>query len=67
MYTFRYVGNTLFCEGVNLGALAKKLGTPLYVYSQKTLEDHFNKLDRALAPLDHMICFAMKARRWSRR
>jgi len=61
MHSFRYVGKNLFCEGVNLGALAKKLGTPLYVYSQQTLEDHFLKLDRALAPLDHMICFAMKA------
>jgi diaminopimelate decarboxylase len=39
----------------------KKFGTPLYVYSQHTLEDHFQKLDSALAPLDHMICYAMKA------
>jgi diaminopimelate decarboxylase len=61
MHSFRYVGNNLFCEGVNLDALAKKVGSPLYVYSQRTLEDHFTKLDRALAPLDHLICFAMKA------
>jgi len=61
MHSFRYVGKNLFCEGVSLDALAKKFGTPLYVYSQRTLEDHFNKLDRALAPLDHLICFAMKA------
>src|SRR5262249_22037948 len=39
----------------------KKFGTPLYVYSQRTLTDHFQKLDRALAPLDHVICFALKA------
>jgi diaminopimelate decarboxylase len=25
------------------------------------LTDHFQKLDRALAPLDHLICFAMKS------
>ncbi len=61
MHSFRYVGKNLFCEGVSLDALAKKFGTPLYVYSQRTLEDHFQKLDRALAPLDHLICFAMKA------
>ena len=61
MHDFRYVGNTLFCERVSIDSLAKKFGTPLYVYSQHTLEDHFSKLDRALAPLNHLICFAMKA------
>ena len=61
MHSFRYVGNKLFCEGVAVEALARKFGTPLYVYSQHTLEDHFQKLDTALAPLDHLICFAMKA------
>jgi diaminopimelate decarboxylase len=61
MHDFRYVGNQLFCEGVAVESLAKKFGTPLYVYSQRTLTDHFQKLDSALAPLDHLICFAMKA------
>ena len=61
MHDFRFAGNQLFCEEVSLAALAKKFGTPLYVYSQHTLEDHFQKLDTALAPLDHRICFAMKA------
>jgi diaminopimelate decarboxylase len=61
MHQFRYVGNKLFCEGVAVETLARKFGTPLYVYSQRTLADHFQKLDTALAPLDHLICFAMKA------
>jgi diaminopimelate decarboxylase len=61
MHDFRYVGKRLFCEGVAIETLAKKFGTPLYIYSQRTLTDHFQKLDSALAPLDHMICFAMKA------
>jgi diaminopimelate decarboxylase len=61
MHDFRYVGNRLFCEGVAVESLARKFGTPLYVYSQHTLTDHFQKLDRALAPLDHLVCFAMKA------
>ena len=61
MHDFRYTGKNLFCEGVAVAALAKKFGTPLYVYSQHTLEDHFQKLNAALAPLDHLICFAMKA------
>ena len=61
MHDFRFVGNDLFCEGVSLAALAKKFGTPFYVYSQHTLEDHFKKLDDSLAPLDHLVCFAMKS------
>ncbi|HEX9048507.1 MAG TPA: diaminopimelate decarboxylase [Verrucomicrobiae bacterium] len=61
MHQFRYVGKKLFCEGVAVDTLAEKFGTPLYVYSQATLEGHFQQLDLALAPLDHLICFAMKA------
>jgi diaminopimelate decarboxylase len=61
MHEFRYIGKKLFCEGVAVESLAKKFGTPLYIYSQRTLTDHFQKLDSALAPLDHLICFAMKA------
>ena len=61
MHDFHYVGRKLFCEGVSIEAVAKKFGTPLYVYSQRTLEEHFRKLDQALAPLDHLICFAIKA------
>jgi diaminopimelate decarboxylase len=61
MHDFRYVGAELKCERVSLASLAKRHGTPLYVYSQHTLKDHFQKLDRALAPLHHLICYAMKA------
>jgi diaminopimelate decarboxylase len=61
MHDFRYVGNRLFCEGIPIESLARKFGTPLYVYSQRTLTNHFQKLDHALKPLEHMICFAMKS------
>jgi len=61
MHDFRYIGNRLFCEGVAVQTLAEKFGTPLYVYSQRTLTRHFQKLDQALAPLDHLVCFAMKS------
>jgi diaminopimelate decarboxylase len=61
MHDFRYVGTKLFCEDVAVEALAEKFGTPLYIYSQHTLTDHFRKLDASLASLDHLICFAMKA------
>jgi diaminopimelate decarboxylase len=61
MHEFKYVGGRLHCEGVALASLARRFGTPLYVYSQRTLADHFRKLDAVLAPLDHRICYAVKA------
>ncbi len=61
MHDFRYVGNKLYCEGVSIESLAKKHGTPLYVYSQATLTRRFQELDRAMSPVDHLVCFAMKS------
>ena len=61
MHYFRYRGKKLYCEGVPVESLARKYGTPLYVYSQRTLTEHFQKLDRAMAPVDHLVCYAMKS------
>jgi diaminopimelate decarboxylase len=61
MHEFRYVGNQLHCEGVSVAALAKKHGTPLFIYSEGTLKGNYQRLTEALAPLDHQICYAMKA------
>jgi len=61
MHDFHYLAGELQCEQVPIERLVKRFGTPLYVYSQHTLEDHFQKLDSALAPLPHMVCYAMKA------
>jgi len=61
MHDFRYIGKKLFCEGVAVEALARRFGTPLYVYSQRTLTGHFRRLDAAMSPVEHLICFAMKA------
>ena len=61
MHDFRYIGNQLFCEGVAVEALAKKYGTPLYVYSRRTLTEHFRKLDAAMSPVEHLLCFAVKS------
>jgi len=61
MHDFRYIDGRLHCEGVRVESLVKRFGSPLYVYSQSTLTDHFGKLTRALSPLDHLVCYAMKS------
>lgn len=61
MHYFRYSGQQLFCENLSIDSLVKKYGTPLFVYSSRTLEERYAALDAALAPVDHLICFAMKS------
>jgi diaminopimelate decarboxylase len=51
----------LYCEDVPVSRLADTYGTPLYLYSANTIADHYDRLTRALAPLDHLICYAVKA------
>ena len=61
MHDFRYAGKELYCEGVAVEALARRYGTPLYVYSQQTLTHRFQELDQALTGVDHLVCFAVKS------
>src|SRR5216110_1591610 len=61
MHSFQYRDGELFCEDVALARAAEEFGTPLYVYSGGTILDHYRRLDAALAPLDHLICYAVKA------
>ena len=61
MHHFQVKKGELYAEGVPLSRLADTYGTPLYVYSATTITDHFDRLTAALAPLDHLICYAVKA------
>ena len=61
MHFFHYRDGTLHCEDVDLARVAEKFGTPVYVYSAGTILDHYARLNTALAPLDHLICYAVKA------
>ncbi len=61
MHDFHYRGARLYCEGLPVQKLAKEFGTPLYVYSEHTFTEHFQRLDRAMAPIDHLVCFAVKS------
>lgn len=61
MHTFAYQNGTLHCEGVNLADIATAVGTPTFVYSKKTILDDLTELQRALAPLDAHVAYAVKA------
>ncbi len=61
VHSFRYRDGKLYCEDIDLARAAESFGTPLYIYSAGTILDHFDRLNAALAPLDHLICYAVKA------
>ncbi len=44
MHDFNYRHNNLYCESVNIEGLARKYGTPLYVYSRNTIISHYKKI-----------------------
>ncbi len=61
MHDFYYKNGTLHCEEVAVEDLVAQAGTPLYIYSQKTIVENIRRLEIALAPLDPLICYAIKA------
>ena len=61
MHSFHYRDRRLHCEEADLAQVAAKVGTPVYVYSAGTIQDHYRRLDAALGGLDHQICYAVKA------
>jgi len=58
---FLYQNGILHAEDVPLPEIAAAVGTPFYVYSQATLSRHYRLFDEALAGMDHLVCYAMKA------
>src|SRR5512142_1836148 len=61
MHFFCYKGKELYAEDVPVSTLARKYGTPLYIYSHQTLVRHIRAYDEAYGAYPHIICYAMKA------
>ena len=55
------VNGVLYMGGVSLAAIAREAGTPAYVYNADAIRERYVALDRALAPVPHRICYAVKA------
>jgi len=56
-----YQGSSLVLGGVPLSSIAERVGTPVYVYNAEVMRRQYRRLDEALAPGPHRICFAVKA------
>jgi diaminopimelate decarboxylase len=54
-------GGELYCGRVSLESLARRFGTPLYVYSGDQIAERLAMFQQALAGRDHLVCYAVKA------
>lgn len=60
MHHFDYSNGSLHAEGVDLAAIAREVGTPVYVYSSATLERHYRVFKAAVGEKSHVF-YAVKA------
>lgn len=61
MHAFAYKNGSLYCEDVNLADIAAAVGTPVFVYSKKTIADDLAEFRSAFAPLNAHVAYAVKA------
>ncbi len=54
-------GSALHCGKVSLEVLARRYGTPLYVYSADQILERLGLFQQSLAGRDHLVCYAVKA------
>lgn len=58
---FQYQSGSLYAEQVPVAEIARRFGTPSYIYSRKALEQHWQAFDAAFRELPHLVCYAVKA------
>lgn len=51
----------MHCDGVSLDVLAKKYGTPLYVYSARHMLERLELFQTGFRSVEHLVCYAVKA------
>ncbi len=61
MKPLEYRDKALYLEDVALDAVARRSGTPCYVYSTKAIVENFRAYDRAFGQTPHTVCYAVKA------
>ena len=61
MDAFVYREDTLYCDGVALADIARRAGTPVYVYSAAAILGRYQAYDQAFGDAPHQICYAVKA------
>lgn len=60
-FHYPQAGAPLSCGKVSLESLARRFGTPLYVYSADQIVERLGLFQQALKGRDHLVCYAVKA------
>ena len=58
---FTYKNDELHCDGLAINKLAKKFGTPLYLYSGTAIRERYRVLEGAFHHVKHTLCYSVKA------
>src|SRR5579859_318060 len=58
---FTYKNDELHCDGLAINKLAKKFGTPLYLYSATAIRERYRVLEGAFHHVRHTLCYSVKA------
>jgi diaminopimelate decarboxylase len=61
VHFFAYKKSELYAEDVPVMEIIKEFGTPIYIYSYKTLTRHIKAYEKAFSEIPHLICYAIKA------
>jgi diaminopimelate decarboxylase len=61
MNNFEYISGNLFCEGVDLLAVANEYGTPAYVYSKDAIIKNAKSYVDSFTNSTSLACFAVKS------
>lgn len=61
MHSFAYKNGSLHCEDVNLADIAAAVGTPVFVYSKKTITEDLAEFRDSMSGLDAHVAYAVKA------
>ncbi len=61
MHHFQFRNGELYAEEIPVKEIARKVGTPFYLYSTATLRRHFRVFDKAFGSLPHLLCYSVKA------
>ena len=57
----KYINKNFFIERIKAQKIAKKFGTPIYVYSYKRLKNNIERFKKNFKSFSPIICFAVKA------
>ena len=56
-----YINKRFFVEKTSVNKIAKKFGTPVYVYSLKKIEQNINNFKKSFKSINPLICFSVKS------